>query len=97
MRRTNALVITDVSSNIRRIVTILQVADEGERFPLKILIYPLAFADANGVAQALTNIFRQDGDRDERQSDSGATRMTAEEAKAAAEQMKADGNRLRSP
>jgi type II secretory pathway component GspD/PulD (secretin) len=89
--RTNALVITDVSSNIRRIVTILQVADEGERFPLKILIYPLAFADANGVAQALTNIFREDGGRDERQSDSGATRMTAEEAKAAAEQMKADG------
>ena len=88
---TNALVITDVSSNIRRIVTILQVADEGERFPLKILIYPLAFADANGVAQALTNIFRGEDGRDERQSDNGSSRMTAEEAKAAAEQMKADG------
>ena len=88
---TNSLVITDVSSNIRRIVTILQVADEGERFPLKILIYPLAFADANGVAQALTNIFRENEGRDERQSDDGGARMTSEEAKAAAEQMKADG------
>ncbi len=88
---TNSLIITDVSSNIRRIVSILQVADEGERFPLKILIVPLAFADASSMAQALTNIFREEDGHDERQSDSGATRMTAEEAKAAAEQMKADG------
>ena len=87
---TNSLVITDVSSNIQRIVRILQVADEGERFPLKILIYPLAFADADSLAQALTNIFREEG-RDERQSDNGEARMTAEEAKTAAEQMKADG------
>lgn len=87
---TNSLIITDVSSNIQRIVRILQVADEGERFPLKILIYPLAFADANSLAQALTNIFREEG-RDERQSDNGGGRMTAEEAKTAAEQMKADG------
>ncbi len=88
---TNSLIITDVSSNIRRIVSILQVADEGERFPLKILIYPLGFADANSLAQALTNIFREEDGRDERQSDNGSTRMTAEEAKTAAEQMKADG------
>ena len=88
---TNSLVITDVSSNIRRIVRILQVADEGERFPLKILIVPLAFADANGLAQALTNIFQQGEGRDERRSDGGGARITAEEAKAAAEQMKADG------
>ncbi len=87
---TNSLVITDVSSNIRRIVTILQAADQSERFPLKILVYPLSFADAQSLAQALTNIFRREDGRDERQSDSG-TRMTAEEAKAAAEQMKADG------
>ena len=87
---TNSLVITDVSSNIRRIVSILQVADEGERFPLKILIYPLAYADANSTAQALTRIF--DGEnRDERQSDNGGARITAEEARTAAEQMKADG------
>ncbi|MDE0683275.1 MAG: hypothetical protein OXI63_10205, partial [Candidatus Poribacteria bacterium] len=88
---TNSLVITDVSSNIRRIVTILQVADQSERFPLKILVYPLSYADANTLAQALTNIFREEDGRDERQSDSGTSRMTAEEAKAAAEQMKADG------
>ena len=88
---TNSLIITDVSSNIRRIVSILQIADEGERFPLKILIYPLAFADANSLAQALTNIFQQGEGRDERQSNNGEARMTAEEAKTAAEQMKADG------
>ena len=87
---TNSLVITDVSSNIHRIVTILQVADEGERSPLKILVVPLAYADANRVAQALTNIFREE-DRDENQSGNGGTRMTVEEARAAAEQMKADG------
>ena len=87
---TNSLVITDVSSNIRRIVTILQVADQSERFPLKILVYPLSYADANGLAQALTNIFREEGGRDERQS-GGGTRMTAEEARAAVEQMKTDG------
>ena len=88
---TNSLVITDVSSNIRRIVTILQVADEGERFPLKILIVPLSYADAQSLAQALTRIFEQGEGRDERRSDSGGSRITAEEAKAAAEQMKTDG------
>ncbi len=88
---TNALVITDVSSNIRRIVAILQVADEGERFPLKILIYPLVYADANSLAQALTNVLQQGEGRDESKPESGGARITAEEAKAAAEQMKADG------
>ena len=89
---TNSLVITGVSSNIRRIVTILQIADEGERFPLKIFIYPLAYADASSVAQALTNILQEGEGRGERQSSDGAgTRITAEEAKTAAEQMKADG------
>lgn len=88
---TNALVITDVSSNIRRIVSILQVADEGERFPLKILIYPLVYADASSLAQALTNALQQGEGRDESKPESGGSRVTAEEAKAAAEQMKADG------
>ena len=88
---TNSLVITDVSSNIRRIVTILQIADQSERFPLKILIVPLAYADANSLAQALTNILREGEGRDEGQSGGGGTRITAEEAREAAEQMKADG------
>ena len=88
---TNSLVITDVSSNIRRIVTILQVADEGERFPLKILIVPLGYADANSLAQALTNILREGEGRDEGQPQSGGIRITVEEAREAAEQMKADG------
>ena len=86
---TNSLIITEVASNIRRIVRILQVADEGERLPaLKILVVPLAYADANQVAQALTNIFRDEG-RDERQTSN--IRVTAEEARAAVEQMQAEG------
>ena len=88
---TNSLVITDVSSNVRRIVRILQVADESERFPLKILIVPLAYADANSLAQALTNVLREGEGRDEGRPGSGGTRITVEEARTAVEQMRADG------
>ena len=88
---TNTLIITDVASNIRRIVAILQIADEGERFPLKILIIPLAYAEAGPLAQTLTSIF-QEGERDdERQQRASGPGMSAEEAKAAAAEMKADG------
>ena len=88
---TNTLIITDVASNIRRIVTILQVADEGEHFPLKILIIPLAYADASTLAQTLTNIFRQGEGDDDRQQRSNGPGMSAEEARAAAEEMRAEG------
>ena len=88
---TNSLVITDVSSNVHRIVSILQVADESERFPLKILIVPLAYADANSLAQALTNVLREGEGRDEGRPGSGGTRITVEEARTAVEQMRADG------
>ena len=88
---TNTLVITDVASNIRRIVAILQIADEGERFPLKILIIPLAYAEAPSLAQTLTSIF-QEGERDdERQQRGTGPGMSAEEARTAAEEMKAEG------
>ncbi len=88
---TNTLIITDVASNIRRIVAILQIADEGERFPLKILIIPLAYAEAGPLAQTLTSIF-QEGERDdERQQRGTGPGMSAEEAKAAAAEMKAAG------
>lgn len=88
---TNTLVITDVASNIRRIVSILQVADEGERFPLKILIVPLAYAEAASLAQTLTNIFQQAEGNSDRQEKSSATGMSAEQAKTAAAQMKTTG------
>ena len=88
---TNTLIITDVASNIRRIVAILQIADEGERFPLKILIIPLAYAEAGPLAQTLTSIF-QEGERDdEQQQRASGPGMSAEEAKAAAAEMKAEG------
>ena len=88
---TNTLVITDVASNIRRIVAILQIADEGERFPLKILIIPLAYAEAGPLAQTLTSIFQQGERDDERQQRASGPGMSAEEAKAAAAEMKAEG------
>ena len=54
---TNALVITDVSSNVHRIVTILQFADEGVPSPLKIALIPLAYADAASLKQTFDNVF----------------------------------------
>ena len=87
---TNTLIITDVASNIRRIVAILQVADEGERFPLKILIIPLAYAEASSLAQTLSNIF-QERDDDDRQQRGTGPGMSADEAKTAAAEMKAEG------
>ena len=88
---TNTLVITDVASNIRRIVAILQIADEGERFPLKILIIPLAYAEAGPLAQTLTSIFQQGEGDEDRQQRASAPGMSADEAKAAAAEMKAEG------
>ena len=60
----NALVITDVSSNVRRIATILQVADEAPERPLKVLIVQLENAPALDVAQALNDVVRQEGEGD---------------------------------
>ena len=88
---TNTLIITDVASNIRRIVAILQVADEGERFPLKILIIPLAYAEAGPLAQTLSSIFQERDDDDDRQQRGVGPGMTADEAKTAAAEMKAEG------
>ncbi len=81
---TNALVITDVASNIRRIVSILQIADEGERFPLRIAIIPLTYADATELAQMLTRVFQEEEDE---QKTSGGKRIgDADDARLAIEQ-----------
>ncbi len=61
---TNALIITDVSSNIRRIVSILQFADEGDPSPLKIALIPLAYADAASLKQTFDKFF-DDSDEDD--------------------------------
>ena len=82
---TNALVITDVASNIRRIVSILQIADEGERFPLRIAIIPLTYADATEVAQTLTQVFQEE-EEDEQKRNSGRRIGDADEARQAIEQ-----------
>ena len=88
---TNALVITDVASNIRRIVSILQIADEGERFPLKILIIPLVYADAASLAQTLTNVFQEGEGGGDASGQRGRLGGNAEQARAAAAQMKEEG------
>ena len=58
----NSLIITDVASNIHRIVTILQVADEAPEIPLKVEIIPLRNATAASLAQTLNNVFQQEGE-----------------------------------
>lgn len=81
---TNALVITDVSSNIRRIVSILQFADEGERFPLKVAIVPLTYANASDLEDTLSSVFDQDDD--EKKTQEGTTEIDAEQVREALEQ-----------
>ena len=58
----NSLIITDVASNIHRIATILQVADEAPETPLKVEIIPLHNATAASLAQTLNNVFEQEGE-----------------------------------
>ena len=58
----NSLIITDVASNIHRIATILQVADEAPETPLKVEIIPLHNATAASLAQTLNNVFQQEGE-----------------------------------
>ena len=58
----NSLIITDVASNIHRIATILQVADEAPDTPLKVEIIPLQNATAASLAQTLNDVFQQEGE-----------------------------------
>ena len=81
---TNSLVITDISSNIRRVVSILQFADEGERFPLKIALVPLTYADATSIEQTLTKVFEDNND--DEQVPGGTIGMDPEQIKQAIEQ-----------
>ena len=83
-KTTNALIVTDVSSNVRRIASILQFADEGERFPIKIAVIPLNAADATEIAQTLTNVFEDNRDDDEKFV--GNARVDPEQIKQAIEQ-----------
>ena len=83
-KTTNALIVTDVSSNVRRIASILQFADEGERFPIKIAVIPLKAADATEIAQTLTNVFEDN--RDDDQKFVGNARVDPEQIKQAIEQ-----------
>ena len=59
----NSLVITDVSSNVRRIVSILQSVDESEIEPVVIEIVPLINAEADSLADVFSNKFRRDRER----------------------------------
>ena len=57
----NLLIITDVASNIHRVVTILQAADEEPEVPLKVEVVPLVNAEATSLARTLSDVFSQDG------------------------------------
>ncbi len=81
---TNALVVTDVASTIRRVVTILQFADEGERFPMKIALVPLTYADATGIEQTLNKVFEDN--KEDNKSARGTNGMDPEQIKQAIEQ-----------
>lgn len=81
---TNALVITDVASSVRRIVTILQFADAGEQFPLKIAIIPLKFAEASSLEDTLNEVFQEEDD--ERKTQEGLLGIDAEQIREAIEQ-----------
>ena len=81
---TNALVITDVSSNVHRIVSILQFADEGDPSPLKIALIPLSYADATSVEQTLNKVF-EDNNEDSK-SPGGTMGLDPEQIKQAIEQ-----------
>ena len=56
----NSLVITDVASNVRRITTILQVADEAPEMPLKVEIVHLQNATASSLAATLNQVFQDE-------------------------------------
>ena len=56
----NSLVITDVASNVRRITSILQVADEAPETPLKVEIVPLENATASSLAATLNQVFQDE-------------------------------------
>jgi len=57
----NLLIITDVASNIHRVVTILQAVDEEPEIPLKVEVVPLVNAEATSLARTLSDVFSQDG------------------------------------
>ena len=56
----NSLIITDVASNVRRITSILQVADEAPEMPLKVEIVPLENATASSLAATLNQVFQDE-------------------------------------
>ena len=56
----NSLVITDVASNVRRIASILEVADEAPEMPLKVEIVPLENATASSLAATLNQVFQDE-------------------------------------
>ena len=81
---TNSLVVTDVASSIRRIVTILQFADEGEKFPIKIALVPLIYADATAIEATLNKVFEDN--KEDTKAVRGTNDIDPEQIKQAIEQ-----------
>lgn len=56
----NALVLTDIQTNIRRVTEIIQALDTSISTISGIKVYPLKFADAVELAKVVTQIFQND-------------------------------------
>ncbi len=59
--RTNSLILTDTSANIRRITEIVRALDESMVNAVDVRVFPLEFADARDAAQLINELFGDQG------------------------------------
>ncbi|MAF10971.1 hypothetical protein CMK11_11030, partial [Candidatus Poribacteria bacterium] len=67
----NALVITDVASNIRRVATLLVGMDAAQATPLEIAVIQINNTEVNGIEDALEDLYGTARDRQRRIRDQG--------------------------
>ncbi len=67
----NALVITDVASNIRRVATLLVGMDSAQATPLEIAVIQVDNTEVNGIEDALEDLYGTARDRQRRIRDQG--------------------------
>ncbi len=58
----NALVITDVASNIQRLASILKVVDQTPQIEMKLKVYQLQNASARSLSRTLEQLFREEAE-----------------------------------
>ena len=65
----NALILTDTQTNIRRIMQIIRALDENMAGAAEVKVFQLQYANASNAAKLITELFKQD------QSQAGQTQM----------------------